>query len=85
MRFVGERFCAIVALSALLDAGNMARGQVTSADIVGRVSDASGAIVPAAQITLSNLDTNNSRSADSNESGDFAFNLLQPGLYSVRV
>lgn len=59
--------------------------QVTTADVVGRVSDASGASVPAAHITLDNLDTHNNRAADSNEAGDFNFNVLPPGRYSVKV
>ena len=60
-------------------------GQVTTGDIVGRVTDATGATVPNANVTLVNLDTNISRAIPSNESGDYAFNLLQAGRYSVRV
>src|SRR5262252_8825228 len=60
-------------------------GQVTTADILGRVTDASGLVVQGARVMLINLDTNNTRTADTNEAGDFAFNLLPPGRYSVRV
>ena len=60
----------------LITAGSL-RGQAT-ADILGRVSDASGATVPMAKITLANLDTNQTRTADSSDTGDFVFNLLPP-------
>lgn len=59
--------------------------QVTTADVVGRVVDASGSVIPAANVTLTNLDTNVTRMIPSNEAGDFVFNLLSPGRYSVKV
>src|SRR5215831_3877217 len=59
--------------------------QVTTADIVGRVSDTSGAVLPGATVTVENIDTRATRSAVSNESGDYVFNLLPIGRYSVRI
>src|SRR6266700_4338973 len=59
--------------------------QVTTADVVGRVTDASGAVVPSATVKLANQDTNVAREITANESGDFVFNLLPPGRYSLRV
>lgn len=59
--------------------------QVATGDLVGRVVDPSGAAVPEATVTLTNLDTNTARTTSTIESGDFVFNLLAPGRYSVRV
>src|SRR5437016_1317762 len=59
--------------------------QITTADVVGRVTDASGAVVPSAMVRLVNQDTNVAREITANESGDFVFNLLAPGRYSLRV
>ena len=59
--------------------------QLTTADIVGTVSDSSGAVVPNASITLKNLDTNEARSTQSNGTGDFSFTLLPVGHYSISV
>jgi len=59
--------------------------QLTTADVVGTVSDSSGAVVPNANVTLKNLDTNEVRSAQSNGSGDYSFTLLPVGHYSITV
>ncbi|MBM3763704.1 MAG: TonB-dependent receptor, partial [Acidobacteria bacterium] len=60
-------------------------GQATTADIVGRVNDTTGAAMSDATVTLTNRDTNNTRTSPTNESGDFVFNLLPPGRYSVKI
>lgn len=62
-----------------------ARAQLTTADILGTVTDASGAVVPNADITLTNLGTNEKRSSKSNNSGDYSFTLLPVGHYSIDV
>src|SRR3984957_8906610 len=59
--------------------------QLTTADIVGTVTDATGALVPRADITLINLGTNEKRTGQSNGSGDYSFNLLPVGHYSLTV
>ena len=59
--------------------------QVTTADIVGRVTDATGAVVPAAKVTLTNIDTNIGRTEETTAGGDYVFNLLPAGRYSVKV
>jgi len=62
-----------------------ADAQVTTADVVGKVTDATGAVVPGAKVTLTNLGTNISRAVAADESGDYVVNLLPIGRYSVRV
>ena len=53
--------------------------------ITGVVVDASGAAVPDAAITLTNDETQESRSDKSDNSGQFVFAALHPGTYSVGV
>jgi hypothetical protein len=60
------------------------QGETTSA-IIGQVSDASGAMVPGATITIRNAETGLQRAATSDDSGRFNFPQLKPGTYSVRV
>src|SRR5438093_7205469 len=58
--------------------------QVTTADVVGRVTDSSGAVLPGVTVVIENLGTGVSRSAVSSDTGDYVFNLLAAGRYSVR-
>ena len=75
----------IALIMLLLCAIPTALAQLTSADIVGTVTDATGAVVPRAEITLINLGTNDKRTGQSNGSGDYSFNLLPVGHYSLTV
>ena len=62
-----------------------ALAQETSADILGTVSDPSGAVVPGASVKLTNLGTQITQATTSNSVGDFVFTLLTPGKYSLSV
>jgi Carboxypeptidase regulatory-like domain len=62
-----------------------ALAQLTTADILGTVTDATGAVVPNANIVLTNLGTNEKRTTQSNASGDYNFTLLPVGHYSVSI
>jgi hypothetical protein len=82
------RFAAGVAMMSgclLLPAAPFAAAQSTTADIVGTVTDAGGAIIANATVTLTNLDTKEIRTVQSTGSGDFDFAQLGPGNYSVQV
>ncbi|HTZ47990.1 MAG TPA: carboxypeptidase regulatory-like domain-containing protein, partial [Verrucomicrobiae bacterium] len=56
-----------------------------TADVVGTVTDTSGAVIPGATITLTNIGTNIQQTTQSNGTGDYIFNLLQVGTYSIKV
>jgi hypothetical protein len=60
-------------------------GQVNTADVVGTVTDPSGAIIANAAVTIKNVDTGITRSANSNSKGEYLFTLLQVGTYQVSV
>jgi hypothetical protein len=64
---------------------SLAFAQVTTADIVGRVTDATGAVLPGATVTITNEGTRDVRTTPTSESGDYAFNLLPIGTYAVKV
>jgi hypothetical protein len=59
--------------------------QVTTADIVGTVTDATGAVISGASVTALNVNTGITRTTTSGASGDFVFNLLPVGQYTVSV
>ena len=62
-----------------------AHAQLTTSDILGTVTDATGAIIPNATVTIRNIGTNESRTVHTDSGGTYTFTLLQPGHYSVRV
>lgn len=62
-----------------------ARAQQTMGDILGTVSDTSGAAVPGAQVTVTNIGTHIARMTTTSTSGDYAVNLLQPGTYELTI
>src|SRR4029077_9840203 len=59
--------------------------QVTTTNIVGTVTDASGASVAAAQVTVTNTGTNQIRTTQTNAQGDYRLEFLPVGSYSVEV
>src|SRR3984885_8927413 len=65
--------------------GAQAFAQLITADILGTVTDAAGAVLPNAKITVVNTDTSEARTTQSTGSGDFVINLLPPGPYRVTV
>ena len=70
---------AVVGLTAVLT------GQEFRASIVGRVSDPSGAVVPNAQVTATNLDTSVAVRTQTTGTGDYVITALQPGNYRLEV
>src|SRR4051794_32199314 len=71
-------------LLACLIAGS-AWGQAVTASLVGTVTDASGAVIVNAKVVLTETNTGVSRTSSSNESGNYAFPNLPPGMYSVTI
>ncbi|MBM3727161.1 MAG: TonB-dependent receptor [Acidobacteria bacterium] len=60
-------------------------GQNSSASVVGRVTDSTGAVIPGATIRITSLGTNQVHSAASNGTGDFTVPFLPPGAYRVEA
>ncbi|HEX5484335.1 MAG TPA: TonB-dependent receptor, partial [Terriglobia bacterium] len=60
-------------------------GQAVNGSIVGTITDSSGAVVPQARVTITDVGTNVSRSAPADANGYYSFPDLSPGAYSVQV
>ena len=71
-------------VSALLTATPL-HAQVATGAILGNVSDSSGAAVPGATVTATNVDTQLTRDTTTDESGQYALRLLPLGNYKVEV
>src|SRR6478672_7845816 len=76
------RYKGLVLLVALAGA---AFGQIDTGSIVGTVRDSSGASIPNAAITLTNKATNVTLNTASNDAGEYQFNALHPGSYSLKA
>ena len=59
--------------------------QSTTADILGVVTDASGALVSDAVVTVRNLETNAAKETTTGNEGTFRFSLLPTGTYELAV
>jgi hypothetical protein len=82
-----HRVCDRTLLLAILflSAGISLFAQAVSGSLVGSVSDASGAAVPRAKVNITQMSTGISRSMETNESGNYSFPTLEPGVYRVSV
>jgi hypothetical protein len=61
------------------------QAQMSSGDIKGTVSDSTGAVIAAARVTVMNIDTGVARSATTGADGSFAFFVLPPGNYELKI
>src|ERR1700682_1534799 len=77
------RFIAI--LSIALSLGEIASGQKDAATIVGIVEDPSGAVVPGAQITITDSDRGTFFVTSTDGSGNYVAGPLKIGRYTVKV
>ena len=76
-------FCLTVAILLLLTSS--AFSQAVNGTLLGTITDASGAAVPAAKVTITETNTGVSRSSQTNESGNYVFPDVPPGTYTVVV
>ena len=80
------RAIAVVAGLLLLVASvTVARAQSVGSSVQGVVTDSSGALVPGADIRLTNMRTGVVLTTISDASGNYAFPTVQPGTYSLAV
>jgi hypothetical protein len=75
---------AIAILCALLMA-QRSQAQVLYGSIVGNIQDASEALIAGATVTLTSVETKQSRVATTSESGAYTFATLVPGIYDIKV
>lgn len=84
-KIISKAICAsIVAFGLLLVAPQMF-SQTFKATVVGIVTDANGAVVPNATVTITQDGTNQSQTVTTASDGNYVFTQLDPGKYSVKV
>jgi hypothetical protein len=77
-------WAGLVVASALLLTG-VQSSYAQTAQITGRVTDASGAVVLRAEISVSNVETKFQKTSVTNEVGIYVLPFLTPGTYAMKV
>ena len=75
-------FLSAILLSTALLSGQTSSG---SSSVTGRVTDATGAVIAGASVTLTDISTNISKTTQSNSAGLYVFNEVNPGTYDISV
>ncbi len=84
--FCQLRSLRLASLSAFVLAfAPVLNAQVATGDILGKVTDNTGAVIPGATVRVENVGTHQVRTFQSEGSGEYVFSLLQPGTYEVTV
>ena len=73
------------ALLIVLVTATILVGQSTNATLQGRVTDATGAVIPNAQVKAINIETNLTRSTQTDDTGNYLIPALPHGKYTVEV
>jgi len=74
-----------LAMALTMTSSAWGQAQITTGVIQGTVLDASGAVVPGATVEVRNLDTNFTRTLNTNEDGRFVALQLPPGRYEATI
>ena len=85
---IGNRFCAfrfkpISVLAAVLLLPVLSFGQVSTATVNGTVTDEQGAVIPGADLTLTNTETGVTLETQTNEAGVYRLQNVQIGQYTL--
>ena len=79
------RVLQAVVCVCLLGAGVQAHGQADQGAITGLVQDTTGAVIPNAQVTLTNTDTGLVLHVETDASGNYVFSPIKIGTYKVEA
>jgi len=75
----------VTALLVVLCMPSGVHAQAVTGTLLGNITDSSGAAVPGATVTATEVQTNISRTAVTNETGFYLFSSLQNGTYTVET
>ena len=79
------RFLLLAAIAFICGCPNAVQAQVIHGSIYGQVTDATGAAVPNATITVTDKGKGTSVQVTSNETGEYSVSNLIPGVYDIKA
>ncbi|MGC8550739.1 MAG: carboxypeptidase-like regulatory domain-containing protein [Acidobacteriaceae bacterium] len=85
---IGREFAIFLFFAAFLLSTTfslMAQTSLGASSLAGTVRDPSSAAIPGAEVTLTDVQRGSTRTATTNAQGEYQFNAIQPGLYSLHV
>ena len=81
---VGAAFSLAALMLVGLSAPSLHAQRTSTQTIEGLVTDANGAVIPGATVTMANIDTGITTIVTTNETGNYRFSYVPVGNYSVR-
>ena len=79
------KFLGLTLLCLALGIGQVFAQSTVTGGIRGKITDPQGSILPNAAITATNLGTNKTETATTDDDGGYRFSNLQPGTYKIGV
>src|ERR1051326_3004471 len=80
-----KRLAIFLTVAFLLTAPTSLLAQRTTATFAGIVTDKTGAVLPSAEVSLTNEGTGASTQKISNETGEFIFDFVPVGTYTLKI
>ena len=80
-----QTFLVLFAAFLVLAASGVAWSQTVQGVITGTITDPTGAVVPGATVTITNVGTNISQTTTTGSDGFYRFPLVPPGTYTLEV
>src|ERR1700730_1937522 len=77
--------CACLAIAGIFGANHVLTAQSFYGSMVGTITDATGAVVADASVTLTNMGTSERRTAATDVSGNSQLVNLVPGRYRIEI
>jgi hypothetical protein len=78
-------FVVFLAAILVLAVSGVAWSQTVQGVITGTITDPTGAVVPKATVTITNIGTNISQTETTGDDGSYRFPLVPPGAYTITV
>jgi hypothetical protein len=72
---------ATCAWGVWLFSGTALKAQTTTGSVVGAVTAATGGSIPSAAVSVTNIETSNPRTTETDGNGAYQFLILPPGYY----